>query len=259
MPREARPICTWLLCVWGAAAPAGTSAAEYGIVSTGVQQAAGGDGVNVMMGWLGRYDTHVATLAIDHSIVEDSSWTVFRAGATSFRSARLSLSGSMDLGPARIGGDASVYKKVSFEAAFAVGGRWTLKALDTFVDVAPQSGHVLGAAASWRADRALLLHAQATTSISGNLDERNLVLRADYRARPPYLMGGIVVGESNDRLLLLNFPSAASEKELREAFAGVVVPLARFELTVVADAAEIGDFRRRSLTLSFNMPLESTK
>src|SRR5262245_25650335 len=122
-----RTVGVALLC---AAASLGSAAgcvhaAERVIASAGVRDASGAAGRDVEAAWVEAENGRVTTFSVAHSDIEQSYWSLFRFGMARTRS-RMSLSGSVDLGPALVDGDRFTYRKAFFDAAYAFRERWTV-------------------------------------------------------------------------------------------------------------------------------------
>lgn len=245
-----RPAGLVLACLSASA----TAAASHELdVGASVQSGTAAAGNQASVAWLGRFDSTTVYGGIDRTVLDGGSWTLLEVGATRRRNSQLAFSGGVDVGPAMIGGERLTFEKVRVDAAFSLQ-RWTLTVGDTYVDVAPSAGHLLGTGVAWRGDDGLLVQTQLTTSVGGNLDEHGVVLRADWRRRHPYVLGGIAAGRTNNRLAL-NVPAAAATRDLRELFVGVVFPIGSRDLTLTADDATVGDLRRRDLSVTLRWPL----
>lgn len=239
-------------CLTGLASAQGT---EYLIIGGGAQQMAGADGANLAAHWVATMPAGTLSVGAARTDLGDSRWTLVSVGAFRTFPRGWSLSSGLDVGPAILEGASERITKLRAEAAFPVSSRWTLRVEETYVDVRPVSGHLLSGAVRFAASQALSFDVKAGRSIVGNLDDESLSLRLDYRAAPPYLLAGIVLGSSNNRLLL-NIPGPGTTTRLRQGFVGLTFPIDAASVTIAVEVAKIGDTRRSALSASLRLPVD---
>jgi hypothetical protein len=226
------------------------------IVTFNAQQMRRANGRTAGLDWVGRFDAGVLSIGAHSSDVGPSQWSVLGVGGSRPVGEKRILSGRLDIGPGSTDGQAFTFKKLHAALSFPVSPRLTLTAYDTFVDVAPVSGHLIGGGARLTGDKGRSLQMQVAASAGGNLDEQSFSTRLDYRATPPYFMAGLVLSRSNNALLL-NIPGTeAVNTRLRQGFAGATLPLRRTELTIALEAAKIGDSRRYAVTVAVRLRLD---
>lgn len=243
----------WCLCV---SALAQTESSERIIVEVGAQRMSEADGGSLRVDWVRSFESGVLSVGANRSAVGAGHWTLMSIGGARTYPAGWVLSGGVDFGPAKIYGDYSTFAKARAEISIPVSRGWTLSAQESFVDVHPVSGHLITGGARWVRDSGLSFNMQMSKSVAGDLDQRSMLFRLDRRAMPPYLMAGLVLGTSNNRLLLGVPDADAVETALREAFVGISFPFSRTELTFVTAVAQIGAARRASLSASFQRPVD---
>jgi hypothetical protein len=218
-----------------------------------LQRAPDADGQTLSAAWVQSAGRDLWLAGAELTEIAGAEWTVARFGVTRRLRSGRDLTTQVDIGPANVGGERFVFKKIFADATVASRDRWLVRVSDTFVDVQPLHGHLLGTAFGWRAENGLSMEARAARSIAGNLDELTKAIRFDYRASPPYLMAGAVRTTSNNRLLL-NVPGLSAEREVHEHFAGVTVPLRGVDVTFVADTARMPGLRRDSVMVAVTVP-----
>lgn len=250
-----RTFAAMLIC---ASLPAGVCAdpVEHFVASLVAQRQPGGSGGSLGADWIGRYGSHVLTVGAMASEAGSSRWTLIRVGGALPLSGGWTVAGGLDYGPATIDTADTTFTKLRTELSVPFGRRWTFRAQETYVDVQPVVGHLLGAGAALALDGGLSLDVQLAQSIGGSLDDSSVSLRVDYRARAPYLMAGLVAGTSNNRLHVNQGGIASQRTGLRVVFLGLTMPLEAVDLTVAMEMAHVGTARRRSLTLAWRLPVD---
>ena len=225
------------------------------LASATLQRAPDADGGTVSAAWLQSSGRNLWLAGLEHTEIGDDGWTLARIGTTRMLGARRNLIAQLDLGPADVGGEHFVFKKAFVDATAVSGDRWYVRVSDTFVDVRPQHGHLLGTAFGWHDGKGLSMEARAASSVAGNLDELTTAVRVDYRVSRPYLMAGVVRTISNNRLLL-NVPGTSTKRTVHELFAGVTVPLRGVDVAIIADTARMAGVRRDNITVALTVPFE---
>ncbi|HET7133781.1 MAG TPA: hypothetical protein VFJ95_16115, partial [Gammaproteobacteria bacterium] len=225
------------------------------LASATLQRASNADGGTISAAWLQSFGRDSWLAGVERTEIGSDAWTLARIGTTRPLGARRNLLAQLDIGPANVGGEHFVFRKALLDATVVSGNRWSVRLSDTFADVQPLRGHLLGTAVGWHGEKGLSMEARAARSVAGNLDERTAAFRVDYRGSPPYLMAGVVRTTSNNRLLL-NVPGQSSERTVHELFAGVIVPLHGVDVAFVADSARMPELRRGSITVAVTVPFE---
>lgn len=242
-----------MLCVW---AVCEAQDAEHVIVGGAVQQLAGGDGESLSVLWTRAFESGLVSAGASRTQVGDSDWTLVHGGGVRRLPGGWTLSGDIDLGPATIDGAESTFTKVRAEASTAVFDRWNLSVEETFVNVDKIRGHLITAGSFLTVSDATSIQARLTGSVQGNLDQQTVSLRFDHRRRRLNFLGGLAFGRSNNHLLL-NVPAIeAGTNRWLQGFAGVSLPLKPFEMTIVAESAELGEVRRKGLSVTFRLPVK---
>jgi hypothetical protein len=249
-----RAVAAFVGALAGGIASHAQDSSDHLIVGVSAQRMENADGTQVDLDWTRTGAAGVLSLGVNDTAVGSSRWTLFKAGAARTLSRGIGLSGNLDHGPASIDGERTRFTRLRAMASIPVRGNWTLQIADQFVDVEPVSGHFLSGIARL-ARGAASFEWGLTDAISGTLDHESLSFRFDYRGAPPYVMGGLALGRSNNRLVLQGLDTDSVAVDLREAFAGVAAPIGRAEILFVMDAARAGDTRRLSLSAVLRMPI----
>lgn len=196
-----------------------------------------------------------ASVGVTHSRVEDSWWTVLDAGLSHRWSDSLIVSGKAEVGPGQFDGGNSSYRKLNVAAMWLVSERWSLDVSESYINVDATIGHVLGASLTrYVGDYHFSLH--AVGSVGSAID--NSQLGASFRRNGRYpVFGGVYAGETSDPATLrqLGDSANASGVKLRQAYAGISVPLGEYTLMAVADFLRADDARRQELSLVLTIPL----
>jgi hypothetical protein len=252
--RAASAALLWCLT---AVAHAETAASEAVVAGLNLQRMPNANGGDIGVDWVQATERRVITAGADIADIGQSQWTVFRATAAQKRGPRPAVSGSVDLGPGTNAGERFTFLKLGVGLSASLSEQWRVFARDTYVDVEPVSGHIVAVGGETTRPNGVSLQLQTARSISGSLDEDSHLVRFDYRARPPYLMAGIALTTTNDRLALGAEPMQTSTTRVRQGFFGVSFPVRGKELTIAADIGEVGDVRRTGLSLILRSPIDS--
>lgn len=253
--RSKRAAVAALVWCLAAACRAETPAAEALVAGLNLQRMPSADGSIIGVDWVQATESRVITAGADVANIGQSQWTVLKASATQKRGARPAVSGSVDIGPGSNTGERFTYLKLGVGLSAAPFERWRLFARDTYVDIEPVSGHIVTVGGETTRPNGFSLQLQTARSASGTLDEQSHLVRADYRARPPYLMGGVAVTTTNERSALGATPTDASATRVRQGFFGVSFPVRGTELTIAAELGKVGGLRRSGLSVFVRSPL----
>jgi hypothetical protein len=244
-------------CCLTAVCRAETVTAEAVVAGLNLQRIPSANGGDIGVDWVRATEDRVITAGADVADVGQNRWTVFRATATQKRGTRPALSGSLDFGPGSNAGERFTYLKLGVGVSATLSERWRMFARDTYVDIEPVAGHIIAVGGETTRSNGLSLQLQAARSMSGSLDEDSHLVRFDYRAQPPYLMGGIALTTTNDHLTLGGEAAAVSTMRVRQGFFGLSFPLRGKELTIAADIGDVGGVRRTGLSLILRSPIDS--
>ncbi|HEY1726203.1 MAG TPA: hypothetical protein VGF89_12320 [Steroidobacteraceae bacterium] len=92
----------------------------------------------------------------------------------------------------------------------------------------------------------------------GNLGTNLLSVRFDAAARRINWLAGAAFGTASPAVVNLETGFVEPSKRLNEGYAGLVLPVARGKLTLVADYLDLAGFRRTTVTLSYIVPIGSS-
>src|SRR5262245_22395770 len=154
-----------------AAASAAAQTSDQLLASATLQDAPAADGESVAAAWLQSSGRELWLAGAERTRIGSDHWTLARLGATRPLGARRNLIAQLDIGPANVGGEHFVFKKAFVDVTAVAGESWSMRVSDTYVDVQPQRGHLLGTAFEWHDTKGLSLGARTARSVSGNLDE----------------------------------------------------------------------------------------
>jgi len=238
---------------------AAQSSSNHLVIGATVQRMADADGGRFGIDWVHSLDAGVLGVGVNRTEAGPSAWTLLNVtGARSFRRG-WSFVGGGDFGPATIGGDRVTFAKLRAGVVVPVGKGWALTAEESYVDVAPIAGHLLGTGVRVTRRNGLSFNVEMSGSVAGNLDERALSFRFDERAAPPFVTAGLTIGTSNNRLVL-NVPTAeAAITRLHLAFVGLTFPVDTTEVMVTIEGGEIGETRRVALSVTLRLPFGGTR
>ena len=237
--------------VWAltAVCHAETAVSEAAVAGVNLQRMQSANGGSIDVDWVETAEKRVVTAGAGFTKIGDSQWAVLRGAMSQIGDVLPAVSGSVDIGPGSNDGDQFTYLKLGVGISAPLTERWRFFARDTYVDIEPVSGHIVTLGADTMRRSGLSLQLQASRSTSGSLDERGHLVRIDYRARPPYLTGGVAVTRTNDRFALGAAPTDISTTNVREAFVGMSLPVRGGELTITAQLGNVGGVQRRGLSV----------
>lgn len=237
-----------LWCIAGVC-HAETEVAEAVVAGVNLQRMESADGGSIGADWIRTTEKRVYTAGAGTTNIGTSQWTVVRATAAQIRGTRPAVSGSVEVGPGSDGAERFTYSKLGVGFSASLAERWRLFARDTYVDIEPVAGHILELGVEATRRNGLSLQVQASRSVSGSLYEHGQLVRVDYRARPPYFMGGVSVTTTNERIALGGAQTETSVTKVRQTFFGVSFPVRGKELTIAAELGYVGGARRGGLSV----------
>jgi len=194
--------------------------------------------------------------AVEHQQLSDAYWTFG------------SLNGSLVGGPADqrfgvygeahegAGHDAGKSFRYSIEAAGVTGTfnhRLSVQLEDRQIDVETTHGNLPKAGLTWLWTRQWSTSISYSYSVNGNLGTRLTAARIDWFGGHVNVLAGGAYGQASPVVLNLQSGIVSPGSRLREGYAGLSKPLARFrsELSLVADYLDISGVRRATLTLAY--------
>lgn len=186
--------------------------------------------------------------------LDQTRWTLGRLEYSQPASSRLRLSGAFEAGPAESNGERFTYRKLRAGLDYAIGAGLTMALSDTWLNIRPSAGHVLGADLSWRASARLHLKLGIHEALGSHLDASALAARLDYYGRVHFYAGAVDGRTSDTRLLNLTGGLAASG-DYRQGYAGINLPLGATTLSLTFDLIDAGAATRRALSVGLKLPL----
>lgn len=189
---------------------------------------------------------------------EGSDWTLARLGISGRLVDDVIARGSVDVGPGRIDGEEISYHKAVLGATWLVSPEWSLDVSDTFINIDDSVGHVAGVSVSYLVARRLGLTLDAMSSVGGNLDTEQLGAKFRWYGPTSYL-GGVYAGETRNPILLSEFGNEFGTRavRLRQAYAGVEIPVGRITLLTLFDYRKLDDTIRREVTIVVKIPFDT--
>jgi len=255
---SARTASAALVCSLAGVCAAETAPSEAVSAGVNAQRMPSAGGGSASVDWVQVSERRVVTAGASVANVGASQWTLIKGSLARNREKGLSWFGGLDVGPGSNGGERFTFFKAGFGVSAPLGARWRVSAEGTHVDVEPVTGDVVTLAGETNRASGLGLRLQTSSSVSGTLDERGYVVRLDYRAKAPYLMGGFATTRTNNRLSLGASATDSSALRVHQAFVGVSFPLRRTALTVAFEHGKAGTARRTGVSVVVKVPLEST-
>lgn len=194
-------------------------------------------------------------VGLSHFDSAGARWTLARFGINGRLADSVVLRGSIDMGPGRIDGEEITYHKVEFGTTWIATPAWSVDVSDTYINIDDSVGHVVGVSVSRVLGNRHSLTLDASSSAGGNLDTEQLGLKFRWQGRVSYL-GGAYAGETRNPVLLNEFGTAfgTNAARLRQAYAGVEIPMGRYSLLTLFDYLKLDDTIRREITFVVRIP-----
>lgn len=186
---------------------------------------------------------------------EGAGWTLARFGINGRLTDNIVIRGSIDAGPGRIDGERISYRKAVFGTTWIATPAWSVDLSDTYINVDDSIGHVLGISVSRVLAKRLSVTVDAMRSAGGNLDTEQLGLKFRWQGRISYL-GGFYAGETRNPVLLNEFGTefGINAARLRQAYAGLELPVGDYSLLTLFDYLTLDDTIRREVTFVVRIP-----
>lgn len=193
---------------------------------------------------------------VSHFNGDGSRWTLGRFGINGRVTEKIVIRGSIDTGPGRIDGEEISYHKGVFGTTWIATPAWSLDVSDTYINIDDSNGHVLGASLNHVIGSRFSITLDAARSAGGNLDTEQLGLKFRWQGRTSYL-GGIYAGETRNPVLLNEFGTelGTNAVTMRQAYAGLEIPVGRITLLTLFEYLTLDDTIRRELTFVVRIPL----
>ncbi len=131
--------------------------------------------------------------------------------------------------------------------------RLYLKLEDQYYEVDDTEGHLLRGGALVQVTSALSTQIDYAESVSGNLNTQFGIVRLDYYTPSVRFLGGVAVGRSTPEIFDGVIRREAQPQETLEFFAGVVVPVSRYEITLAVSHLKLESTSKTPLNLSVKL------
>lgn len=223
--------------------------------------ASGGGGASV--GWL--RDLRGAAMigaGMEQQSIADARWAFASVhGALIRKSAagrNINLHAEIHRGSGDEAGRAFSYAVTAAGVTGAVTDRLSLRFATRRIDIDRSNGNLLELGSSFSWSPRFSTDVAYARSVSGNLGTDLVSTRTDYFGERFRILFGAAFGEAAPSVVNLQpgFP-VLDASSLRQIFGGVSKPLARGELSAVADYLELGGSERATLTISYTIPLRA--
>jgi len=184
----------------------------------------------------------------------DSLWTYARVGAMWPLTESTTVRVQTDAGAGRDANDRFPYLTVQGAISHdIVTRRLTVEAGHQYVHIHTTAGHVGRVAVGYRAGGLWTIGAAFHSSFGTSLGVRAATLRIARDTRLATVFGGLSSGTS--RPALIGTAARGVAADVRELFGGAVIPIGRFSLTAAISALDSHATRKRSVVLSWKLPL----
>lgn len=195
---------------------------------------------------------------LSHFNGEGAGWTLARFGINGRLTDNVVVRASIDVGPGRIDGEDVSYHKSMFGTTWIATPAWSVDFSDTYINIDDSIGHVLGISVSRVLAKRLNITLDTMRSAGGNLDTEQLGLKLRWQGRISYL-GGFYAGETRNPVLLNEFGTefGINAARLRQAYAGLEMPIGDVSLLTLFDYLTLDDTIRRELTFVVRIPFGS--
>lgn len=195
---------------------------------------------------------------LSHFDGDGSDWTLARLGISGRIADDLVARGSVDVGPGRLDGEEISYHKAVLGATWLIAPEWSLDVSDTYINIDDSIGHVAGASVSYMFASRLGLTLDAMTSAGGNIDTEQFGAKFRWYGSTSYL-GGFYAGETRNPVLLSEFGTefGTNAVKLRQAYAGLEIPIGRVTLLTLFDYLKLDDTIRREITFVVRIPFDT--
>jgi hypothetical protein len=246
---------TGIVCaaVAGAAAAATDDRLAFSAQGSTLSEGSGGGGGSV--GWLHNFSADsLAAAAVEYQTIANAHWTFGSLSASTTSgpaNARLSLYGEIHEGTGDIGLHTFDYSIIAAGLIRTFGPHFSAQLEDRQVDIDTTHGNLpkLGVSVLWGPRLQTAVGYQH--SVSGNLGTNLGSIRIDVYAKPLNWLAGGAFGQASPAVVNLQTGIAQPGSTLKEVFLGASKPLARSEVTLVADYLDLAGIKRATLTLNY--------
>lgn len=184
----------------------------------------------------------------------DIAWKYARVGSTWRPGRRTFVRGETDLGAGSAEREQFAYVAVRGSVIHQLlDGRVAVEFEEQYVDIHTTVGHIVKGGVTLAPSRSLTARAAVHASVGRDMGARALSVRVDARPRRVTTFAGFSAGRS--RPVLVGLDGRDVPQGMREIFAGVTIPAGRPSVTLALDSMALTSARRRSLTLSWRLPL----
>ncbi len=187
--------------------------------------------------------------------ISNSHWAFGRVGASFRPRPRFTLQGQASVGGGSTPGAEFYYQIYEGGLSYKVSQRLYLKFADEYIRIAATHGSLLKTGIIFVPARRLATDFTYAHSAGGNVGTEFFAGRFDVNVRKITVLSGFAVGRATPEIFNVNVGRAPLQRDLREGFVGFRAPLSRFDLTLVADILNLNATHKRSLTVSFKLPI----
>jgi hypothetical protein len=150
------------------------------------------------------------------------------------------------------------YQVVAAGVVQSLGKHLAVQLEDRQFDIDTSHGNLPKLGIAWALSPRFTTTVAYAYTVGGNLGTNLLSLRFDGAAWRINWLAGAAFGTASPAIVNLETGFVEPSKRLNEGFAGLVLPVARGKLTLVADYLDLAGFRRSTLTLSYIVPIGSS-
>ncbi|NNC77709.1 MAG: hypothetical protein HKN77_07070 [Woeseiaceae bacterium] len=193
---------------------------------------------------------------LSHFNGSGASWTLAKLGMSGRISKSFILGGRLDLGPGHSDGEEISYHKAALTGTWLISPAWSLQIGDTYINISDSIGHVYSSSISRSFGSGVSLTLEHTGSTGGNIDTKQLGFKFRWQKAVP-VFGGVYSGETRNPIILNEVGNGFSEValDLRQAYAGIELPIGDFSVLAVFDYLRLDQTIRRELSVAVRIPL----
>ena len=184
----------------------------------------------------------------------DSVWTYGRAGAMWRFGDSTAVHGQVDLGAGREGEDGFGYLTLRGTLSHELlARRLTLELEDHYVHINTTVGHSGRVGLTFRPAQHWAVGAAVHSSLGTALGVQAVTVRIARDVHNATLFGGLSAGRW--RPALIGLAGEGPAEHTYDVFAGAVIPIDRFSLTLAFDSLQTVHARKHSVVLNWKLPL----
>ncbi|MDX1516214.1 MAG: hypothetical protein R3288_05210 [Woeseiaceae bacterium] len=198
---------------------------------------------------------------LSHFDVGGSSWTLAMLGISGRAGQRFVLDSRVEAGPGQIDGDDFVYSKVRAGATWLASEHWTIALSDTYINIDDSLGHIVTASLTRQFGGRLGITLDGIASAGGNLDTRQFGMKFRLQQARVTWLAGAYSGETRNPAILNETGATfgGDDVRVRQAYAGISMPIGRYTLISVFDYTTLDDTIRRELSFAVRIPIGAVR